>query len=61
MWLLLPTITVLEDVCDFIGSVISTRTESVPADIPNFYAKVCSPSVGGDVFLNPYSSVAFEE
>ena len=59
-WLLLPSIAVLEDVRDFIGSVISARTESAPSNIPDFYSKVCSPAAGVKVFLK-VSTVAFED
>jgi hypothetical protein len=61
MWILLPSTVVLEDIRDFVRSVISTWNKSAPAKIPDFYAKVSSPSVAVSVFLKLQISVAFEE
>ena len=42
-WILLPSTTVLEDIREFIQSVICVRKQSAPREIPNFKAKVSSP------------------
>ena len=60
-WILLPSTAALEDTREFIRSVISARNESVPAKIPDFYAKVSSLSVAVGVSLKLHTSVAFEE
>ena len=60
-WILLPSTVVLENIRDFVRSVISARNESAPAKIPDFYANVRSPSVAVSIFLKLHTSVAFEE
>ena len=60
-WILLPSAVVLEDIHDFVRSVISARNESAPTKIPDFYARVSSPSVAVSIFLKLHTSVAFEE
>jgi hypothetical protein len=44
-WILLPSTAVLEDVRDFIQSVISARKEPSQAEISTFHSKVSSPSI----------------
>lgn len=61
MWILLPSTVVLEDIRDFVRSVIAARNKSAPAKIPDFYAKVSSLYVAVSVFLKLKNSVAFEK
>jgi hypothetical protein len=49
-WILLPSTAVLEDLRDFIQSVISARKEPSQAAIPTFHSKVSSPSLGSMFF-----------
>jgi hypothetical protein len=60
-WILLPSTAVLEDVRDFIQSVISARKEPSQGVIPTFNSKVSASSVGVNVFLSMHISVAFGE
>jgi len=60
-WILLPSTVVLEDIRDFVRSVLSARNEYAPAKIPDFYARVSSPPVAVSVILKLQTSVALEE
>jgi len=51
----------LEDIRDFVQSVVSARKESAPVEIPDFYAKVSSPFARLKKNLTLCISVAFGE
>jgi hypothetical protein len=58
-WILLPSTAELEDVRNFVQSVIAARKESVPAEIPDFYSKVSTRPGEDNISLMTRISVAF--